>query len=94
MYFYQQFYMPVIQKLKFHLPHVHIIGTYHFGKTNQEAFKHCSEYQDFLFHRYYVERVVSIFVHQIQSEYYSGHICVSIKVISLENFSAIYQGTP
>ena len=44
--------------------------------------------QDVLCHRDYAERVVASFAHQIQSEYYSGNISVSIEDIVLEHFSA------
>ena len=30
----QDFYIPAIHKLAFHLPHVRIIGTHHFGNTH------------------------------------------------------------
>ena len=37
--FHQDLYIPAIQKLAFHLPHVHIIGTHHCGNMRREAFK-------------------------------------------------------
>ena len=39
----------------------------------------------------YAERVVAIFDHQIQLEYYGGNISVSFEVIALENFSKLSQ---
>ena len=39
----------------------------------------------------YAESVVAIFVHQMQYEYYSRNIFVSIEGIALENFSALPQ---
>ena len=39
--FRQQLYIPEIQKLAFHLPHVHILLTNIGGNTPQEAFNHC-----------------------------------------------------
>ena len=65
--FHQQFYINAIQKLVFHLPHVQIIVTYHWGNTWREAFKRSPAYQYVLCHQYYAEPVVDIFVHQIQS---------------------------
>ena len=52
------------------------------------AFKRCELFQDFLCSRDYAERVVVIFAHQIQSEYYGGNRSVSISGIVLEHFNA------
>ena len=41
--------------------------------------------------RDYSDRVVAIFSHQIQSEYYGGNISVSIEGIALKHFSALPQ---
>ena len=41
--------------------------------------------------RDYFERLVAIFAHQIQSEYYGGNRSVSIEGIALEHFSALTQ---
>ena len=61
-------YIPEIQNLAFHLPHIHILGTNHCGNTPREAFKRRSAKQDVLCRHDYAERGVDIFVHQIQSE--------------------------
>ena len=37
--FHTSFYIPAIQKLAFHLPHVRIIGTNHCGEMQRTAFK-------------------------------------------------------
>ena len=37
--FHNKYYIPEIQKLAFHLPHVHIPGMHHCGKEIREAFK-------------------------------------------------------
>ena len=66
--FYTIFYIPEIQKLAFHLPHVLIIGTNHCGNTRREAFKCLSTKQDVLCCCDYYETVVASFSHQIQSE--------------------------
>ena len=66
--FLTSFYIPAIQNLAFHLPHVHILGTNHFGTMQRTAFKRRELFQDFLCPRNYAERVVSSFSHQIQSE--------------------------
>ena len=65
--FHQDFYIPEIQKLAFHLPHVHILGTHKCGNTCQEAFKFRSDFQDVLCRCGYAEHVVYSFEHQIQS---------------------------
>ena len=39
------------------------------------------------------ERVVAIFAHQIQHEYYDGNTLVSIEGTKLEHFSATFQET-
>ena len=71
-YFRTSFYISAIQKLSFHLPHVYILGTNHCGKMKHTAFKRRELFQDILCRRDYYERVVAIFAHQIQSEYYGG----------------------
>ena len=77
-----------MKKLVFHFPHVRILGNNHCGNTRSKAFKRCSAKQYLLCHCGCSERVVSSFAHQIQSEYYFGNIYVSIKVVSLDHFSA------
>ena len=82
------FYIPEIQKLSFHLPHVRIRGDNHCGKTPCETFKRCSENKDVLCCCDYTKRVVASFAHQIQSEYYGNNRYVSIEGILLGHFSA------
>ena len=67
-YFHTNLYIPEIQKLAFHLPHVRILGTRHCGNTRREAFKFPCEFQDVLCCCGYSERVVATFALQIQSE--------------------------
>ena len=62
------FYIPEIQKLAFHIPHVRIFGTNLCGNTRCEAFKCRREFQYGLCHYDYSNRVVAIFSHQIQYE--------------------------
>ena len=61
------FYIPAIQKLAFHIPHVHIIGTYHCGEMRRTALKQRELFQDVIFRRDYANRLVAIFDNQIQS---------------------------
>ena len=82
------FYIPEIQKLVFHLPHVCILGTNNCGNTRREAFKRHSPKQCVLCRRDYAEILVASFANQIQSEYYGRNITVSIEGIALEHFSA------
>ena len=89
--FHTSFYIPAIQKLAFHLPHVRILGTNHCGALRRKAFKRHEICQDLLCSRDYAERVVASFANQIQSEYYAGNISVSIEGITLEHFSAVTQ---
>ena len=49
--FHTSFYIPAIQKLAFHLPHVRIIGTNHCGELRRTAFKRCELFQDVLCRR-------------------------------------------
>ena len=65
--FHTSFYIPDIQKLAFHLPHVRILVTNHCGKIRRTAFKRRELFQDELCYRDYAERVVSRFANQIQS---------------------------
>ena len=62
------FYIPAIQKLAFHLPHVRIIGTNHCGDLRHTAFKCRELFQDVLCHHDYAERVVARFSHQTELE--------------------------
>ena len=82
-YFHQSFYIPAIQEIAFNLTHVPVLGTHHCGNTCREAFKRRASYQYLLCHKYYSELVVTIFEHQIQSEYYGGNQSISIEGISL-----------
>ena len=61
------FYIPAIQKLAFHLPHVRILGTNHCGEMRRTAFKRHELYQDVLCRRDYAEGLVARFSHQIKS---------------------------
>ena len=60
-------YIPAIQKLTFHLPHVRILVRNNCGAMQRTAFKRREIFQDFLRRNDYVERLVSIFAHQIKS---------------------------
>ena len=59
--FHTSFYIPGIKKLAFHVPHVQMLGTSHFGDSHQTAFKPCKYFQDVLCHCDYAKRVVAIF---------------------------------
>ena len=87
--FHTNFYTATIQNLAFHLPYVHIIGTNHCGEIWRIAFKRRELFQNTLCRRDYAEKLVTIFSHKIQSEYYGGNISVSIEGILLEYFSAL-----
>ena len=66
--FHIRYYIPAIQKLTFHLPHVRILGTNHCGEIGHTDFKRCGLFQDVICRRDYDEGVVLSFAHQIQSE--------------------------
>ena len=90
--FHRSLYIPEIQNLAFHLPHVRILGTNHCGNTCRGLLlKCCRENQDMLCRRDHVERVVASFAHQIQSEYYGGNQSIYIEVTLLYHFSAPTQ---
>ena len=72
--FHNSFYIPAIQKLAFHLPHVRILGTNQCGEMRHTAFKRRELFQDVICCRAYAERVVAIFANQIKPEYYGGNI--------------------
>ena len=65
--FHTSFYIPAIQKLAFHLPHLRILGTNHCGELRRTDFKRRELFQDVLCRRYYAERSVARIAHQIQS---------------------------
>ena len=50
------FYIPAIQKMAFHLPHVHILGTNHCGELQRTAFKRRELFQDVICRSDYAER--------------------------------------
>ena len=77
--FHTSFYIPAIQNLAFHLPHVRILGTNYCGEIRRTAFKRRELFQDVLFRRDYAEREVANLANQIQPEYYGGNISVSIE---------------
>ena len=85
------FYIPAIQEWAFNLPHVRILGTNNCGEMQRAAFKRLELFQDVLCCRDYAERVVARLTNQIQPEYYSGNISVSIEGIGLEHCSAAPQ---
>ena len=64
--FHTSLYIPAIQKLAFRLPHVHIFGTNNCGEMRLTSFKRRELFQDVLCRRYYAERVVARFAHQIK----------------------------
>ena len=76
--FHTSFYIPAIQKLDFHLPHVRILGTNHCGEMRRTAFKRRELFQDVICCRDYDESLVARFANQIQSEYYGRNRYVSI----------------
>ena len=86
--FHTSFYIPAIQKLAFHFPHLKILDKNICRKSCQTAFKCRESFQDVLCRNDYYERAVSSFPHQTQSEYYSVNRSMSIEIISLEHFSA------
>ena len=63
--FHTSFYIPAIQKLAFHLPHVRILGTNHCGEIQRTAFKRRDLSQDILCRRDYDESVVASFANKI-----------------------------
>ena len=66
--YHTSFYIPAIQKLDFHLPHVRILGTNHYGEIRRTAFKQRESFQDVICRRDYAERLVASFYNKIQSE--------------------------
>ena len=89
--FHTSFYIPEIQKLAFHLPHVSILGRNQRSEMQHTSFKRRELFQDVLCRRDYAVRVVASFANKIQSEYYGGNRSVSIEGIELEHFSAATQ---
>ena len=85
--FHTSLYIPAIQKLALHLPHVRILGTNHCDEMRRTAFKRCESFQDFLCRRDYAERVVASFANKTQSD--GGNRSVSILGIALEHLSAL-----
>ena len=85
--FHEKYYTPAFQKLVYHFTHVHIFGTHHCGKECHESFKRCRKQHGVLWWSDYKDRIVSIFAHQIKSEYYGGNCYVSIGGIAVDNFS-------
>ena len=65
-YFYTSFYIPAIQKLVFHILHVQILGTNHFGDSCKTTLKLRKSFQDVICRCDYAEKVVTSFSHQIK----------------------------
>ena len=84
-----KFFIPEIQKLAFHVPHVQILGMNHCGDSIRTVFKHRKSFQYVLCCHGYSERLFAIFANQIQSEYCGGNRSVSIEGIVLEYFSVL-----
>ena len=64
--FHTSLYIPEIQKLAFHIPHVQIMGTSHCCVSCRTTFKLLNSFQDVLCCRDYVERVVARFSNKIK----------------------------
>ena len=87
---YQKFkknYIPEIQELAFNFPYVLILGIHHCGKESHKYFKNWSKENNILFQSDCIERIVTSFAQQIQSEYYGWNRYVFIERISLEHCS-------
>ena len=65
--FHTSFYIPSIQKLAFHLPHVRIFGTNHCGAMRRTSFKQRELFYDVLCRRDYTERVVASLAQKLKS---------------------------
>ena len=61
--FHTTFYIPEIQKLAFHIPHVQILGTNHCGDSRRTAFKRRESFQYVLCSRDYGDSLVASFAH-------------------------------
>ena len=89
--FHTRYYIPAIQKLDFHLPHVRILGTNHCGEMRCTAFERRELFQDVICRRDYAEGVVARFANQIQSEYYGGNRSVYIEGIELKKIGQYHR---
>ena len=76
--FHKRLHITAIKKIALHLPILHILGAHHCVNARQEVFNSHSSYHGVLWRKYYLERVVDSFAHQIQSKYYIGNRYVSI----------------
>ena len=81
--FHTSFYVPSIQRLAFHIPHVRILVKNHYGELQHTSFKRHELFQDFLCRCGCSERLVARFAHKIQSGYHGGNRSVSVEGISL-----------
>ena len=59
--FHKSFYIPEIQKLVFHIPHVQILGTINCGDSRWTSLKLRESFKDVLCRFYYAESVVDSF---------------------------------
>ena len=82
-------YIPEVQKLAFHIPHLQIIGTNQCGDSRRTEFKRRKSFQDVVCRHDYAERVVDICPHKLRPECYGVNISVSIEGIVLEHFSEL-----
>ena len=58
--FHTSFYIPAIQKLAFHIPHVRILGKNHYCEMRRTAFKRRELFQDVLCRRDYADGAVEL----------------------------------
>ena len=65
--FHENIYIPYIQKMTFHFPHVHILGTHNCGKECCNTFKRQSNLYYILCRQGYADQIVSSFSYQMQS---------------------------
>ena len=64
--FHTSLYIPAIQKLAFHLPHVRILSKNHCGEMRRKSFERRELFQYVICCHDYAEGVVVRFDHQIQ----------------------------
>ena len=86
--FHADYYLPAILKLATHLTHVRILGHLYCGLIPQKSLKRRGLFRYAMSRRDFTERLIAIFLNQIQSYHFGSNWSISMEGIALEHFRA------
>ena len=82
--FHQNYYMPSIEKLAYHLAHVRILGSNHVGLTRKQALMRRGQKKDIKLVRDFAERLGSCFGKEFQSQHFGGSASLSMEGVAFD----------